>query len=93
MNEHVRFFGVSRRTGDGASHPPVSHIAHGAGREHSFLPDDISPRQDNLPATYAAPVFSSADKEFACLCFAFATLVGAPVMLIALTIGLLISFD
>lgn len=93
MSEHVRFFGVSRRTGDGAVRPSVSHIAHGAAREPSFLPDDYSPRQDNLPATYVAPVFSSADKEFACLCFVFATLVGGPLMLVSLMIGLLISFD
>lgn len=53
-----------------------------------------TPRRDlgDTPVPMSRRGFSSSDAEFAVLCFVFCTLVGAPVILVALTVGLLVSF-
>jgi hypothetical protein len=54
-----------------------------------------TPRQGlgHSPVSNSCRGFSSSDMGFAAICFAFVTLIGAPVVLIALMVGLLISFE
>jgi hypothetical protein len=54
-----------------------------------------TPRRDlgNTPVPKSRRGFSSSDMGFAAICFAFITLIGAPVVLVALMVGLLISFE